>query len=102
MTVQPEQDSASVTRCWCCGGIFPQSELVRLGQHPEVGVCLAKESLAESAQHLKEEVKSDVHDAADEVKQTASDATSTTSEHAKASAQEVADHGREATREVKS
>lgn len=41
MTVQPEHDSATVTRCWCCGGEFPEAELVRLGQHPEVGVCLA-------------------------------------------------------------
>lgn len=40
MTVRPEPDSASVTRCWCCGGGFPEPELVRLGEHPEVGVCL--------------------------------------------------------------
>ena len=26
-------------RCWCCGGFFPDSRLVHLGAHPEVGVC---------------------------------------------------------------
>lgn len=46
MTPQPEQASASVTRCWCCGNEYPESELVRLGQHPAAsmpsspaGVC---------------------------------------------------------------
>ncbi|MGH4026599.1 MAG: hypothetical protein ACRDRV_18650 [Pseudonocardiaceae bacterium] len=29
-----------MTRCWCCGSEYPESELVRLGEHPEVGVCL--------------------------------------------------------------
>jgi hypothetical protein len=41
MSVQPDQDTASRTRCWCCGNQYPEAELVRLGQHPEVGVCLA-------------------------------------------------------------
>jgi NAD-dependent SIR2 family protein deacetylase len=40
MTAEPEHASALVTRCWCCGEEFPEAELVRLGQHPEVGVCL--------------------------------------------------------------
>lgn len=40
MTVQPEQAAASETSCWCCGTQYPESELVRLGQHPEVAVCL--------------------------------------------------------------
>ena len=40
MTVQPEQERASETGCWCCGTKYPEAELVRLGQHPEVGVCL--------------------------------------------------------------
>jgi hypothetical protein len=26
--------------CWCCGGEFDERDLVRLGTHPEVGVCL--------------------------------------------------------------
>ncbi|MGH3823192.1 MAG: hypothetical protein ACRDRA_10220 [Pseudonocardiaceae bacterium] len=26
--------------CWCCGKIFGEDKLVRLGEHPEVGVCL--------------------------------------------------------------
>lgn len=25
--------------CWCCGADCPDSDLVRLGAHPEVGVC---------------------------------------------------------------
>jgi ribosome-binding protein aMBF1 (putative translation factor) len=27
-------------RCWCCGSSFPEEHVVRLGQHPEVAVCL--------------------------------------------------------------
>lgn len=26
-------------RCWCCANEFNPAELVRLGSHPEVGVC---------------------------------------------------------------
>jgi hypothetical protein len=26
--------------CWCCGRRYPEDRLVRLGTHPEVGVCL--------------------------------------------------------------
>lgn len=40
MTVQPEHASTVATRCWCCGGDFAEADLVRLGEHPEVGVCL--------------------------------------------------------------
>ena len=40
MTAQPEQDQPSVTSCWCCGADYPDADLVRLGRHPEVGVCL--------------------------------------------------------------
>ena len=25
--------------CWCCGAAYPPEELLRLGQHPEVGIC---------------------------------------------------------------
>lgn len=25
--------------CWCCGRSYPENQLVRLGTHPEVGVC---------------------------------------------------------------
>jgi hypothetical protein len=35
-----EQARAPETRCWCCGTDYPDAELVRLGQHPEVGVCV--------------------------------------------------------------
>ncbi len=40
MSVQPEQQQAEKTACWCCGTEYPETELVRLGQHPEVSVCL--------------------------------------------------------------
>lgn len=40
MAVEPDQTAASMSACWCCGAQYPESELVRLGQHPEVGVCL--------------------------------------------------------------
>ena len=26
--------------CWCCGRGRPESEVVRLGEHPETAVCL--------------------------------------------------------------
>jgi hypothetical protein len=32
-------DLAQDGRCWCCGSPFPETRLVRLGDHPEVGVC---------------------------------------------------------------
>lgn len=41
MAVQPEHGTISRTGCWCCGAERPEAQLVRLGQHPEVGVCLA-------------------------------------------------------------
>lgn len=41
MTVQPEQTAATVAGCWCCGTQYPESEWVRLGQHPEVACACA-------------------------------------------------------------
>ncbi|MCA1675072.1 MAG: hypothetical protein LC799_23750 [Actinobacteria bacterium] len=39
--VQPEQqERVPGMGCWCCGTEYPEADLVRLGQHPEVGVCL--------------------------------------------------------------
>jgi hypothetical protein len=32
--------NAEPPECWCCGSVLPESRLVRLGSHPEVGVCL--------------------------------------------------------------
>jgi hypothetical protein len=26
--------------CWCCGRTSPEDALVRLGNHPEVGICV--------------------------------------------------------------
>jgi len=28
------------SECWCCGQSTPEQALVRLGNHPEVGVCI--------------------------------------------------------------
>ena len=37
--VEAQQDAPTSPRCWCCGQAYPEADLVRLGQHPEVGVC---------------------------------------------------------------
>ncbi len=39
MSVAAKGDHAMESECWCCGTAYPESRLVRLGQHPEVGVC---------------------------------------------------------------
>jgi hypothetical protein len=31
----------SESSCWCCGRITGERALVRLGNHPEVGVCVS-------------------------------------------------------------
>jgi len=36
-----ESDAAETLHCWCCGTVYEESDLVRLGSHPEVAVCLA-------------------------------------------------------------
>jgi hypothetical protein len=28
------------SRCWCCGRNSSEDDLVRLGEHPEVGICI--------------------------------------------------------------
>jgi hypothetical protein len=32
-------DPTGVTGCWCCGDRSVRAGLLRLGEHPEVGVC---------------------------------------------------------------
>lgn len=39
MSLAPESVQASTPVCWCCGNEFAERDLVRLGSHPEVGVC---------------------------------------------------------------
>jgi hypothetical protein len=39
MTAAQQQGSTAPTECWCCGKAFGEDKLVRLGQHPEVGLC---------------------------------------------------------------
>ncbi|SES43339.1 MULTISPECIES: DUF3618 domain-containing protein [Lentzea] len=66
-----------------------QQIVAEIGDRASDVIEPAKQALAESAGHLKEELGSDVRDAAGEVGQTATDAARTT-----------ADHGREAVRDV--
>jgi hypothetical protein len=40
VTVAEETSQPAAPACWCCGGEFEDRDLVRLGAHPEVGVCL--------------------------------------------------------------
>jgi hypothetical protein len=40
MTTAAETMAAFNVECWCCGSTFAESDLIRLGQHPEVGICL--------------------------------------------------------------
>jgi hypothetical protein len=42
MSAQPETATGETgeSGCWCCGRAASEESLVRLGRHPEVGVCL--------------------------------------------------------------
>lgn len=40
-TAATESDAAEPLKCWCCNGTYQEPDLVRLGSHPEVGVCLS-------------------------------------------------------------
>jgi len=40
VTIADETSQPVAPTCWCCGGEFDERDLVRLGTHPEVGVCL--------------------------------------------------------------
>ncbi|TDF95363.1 hypothetical protein E1809_12500 [Arthrobacter terricola] len=31
----------ALAACWCCGSEYPEWRIVRLGAHPEAGVCLS-------------------------------------------------------------
>lgn len=67
-----------------------QQIVAEIGDRASDVIEPARQALAESAGHLKEDLGSDLRDAAGEVRQTAADATRTTAEH-----------GREAVRDVK-
>lgn len=41
MTAATEHETVSPTECWCCGSCYPETELVHLGNHPEVGICVS-------------------------------------------------------------
>lgn len=40
MTVAAEHETVAPTECWCCGSGYAETELVRLGNHPEVAICM--------------------------------------------------------------
>jgi hypothetical protein len=40
VTIEEESFQHVTQVCWCCGAEFDDRDLVRLGAHPEVGVCL--------------------------------------------------------------
>ncbi|MGH3288359.1 MAG: hypothetical protein ACRDPD_27370 [Streptosporangiaceae bacterium] len=42
MSAQSQAPVAEATEsaCWCCGHVTAEDALVRLGNHPEVGICL--------------------------------------------------------------
>ena len=53
-----QSDAAESIDCWCRGAAYPDADLIRLGNHREVGVCLRcahflhQQALArEDAQH---------------------------------------------------
>jgi len=35
-----EPDRPEPLECWCCSSVYQESELIRLGSYPAVGVCL--------------------------------------------------------------
>ena len=39
MTTAAHGPSSEAPQCWCCGAQYSETALVRLGQHPEVGIC---------------------------------------------------------------
>jgi hypothetical protein len=39
-TAVEDADIPNRSECWCCGLSQPPERLARLGNHPEVGVCL--------------------------------------------------------------
>lgn len=40
MIAETQSTAEDLPRCWCCDREFPESELMHLGAHPEVAVCL--------------------------------------------------------------
>jgi hypothetical protein len=35
-----QAEAAVPLECWCCGAAYPDADLIRLGNHAGVGVCL--------------------------------------------------------------
>ncbi|PYI65491.1 hypothetical protein CVV68_18150 [Arthrobacter livingstonensis] len=61
MTTEEPGSEPEEQMCWCCGTVYPESRLIRLGSRPEAGVCLnctihlrrrARERLAEGRRPL--------------------------------------------------
>lgn len=39
MTIADEHAAQTTAQCWCCDNEYADADLVRLGAHPEVGIC---------------------------------------------------------------
>ena len=39
MTISPDEVHESGSRCWCCGQVYVDDDLIRLGSRPEAAVC---------------------------------------------------------------
>jgi hypothetical protein len=49
---------ASPSRCWCCGTVDDPTRLVRLGNHPEVGLCVrCAHSVSKWAWEIEDQAK---------------------------------------------
>jgi hypothetical protein len=39
-TAVEDADALHPSECWCCGMIQPREKMARLGNHPEVAICI--------------------------------------------------------------
>ncbi|HEY5457031.1 MAG TPA: hypothetical protein VIJ96_16320 [Acidothermaceae bacterium] len=53
-----EDAEISPSQCWCCGTVEDPTRLVRLGNHPEVGLCLrCAHSVSKWAWEIEDQAK---------------------------------------------
>lgn len=58
MSLAADRHASSMdSECWCCGSTFPPAQLIRLGQHPEVGLCVACVGDLRRRAHLNQTAK---------------------------------------------
>lgn len=54
-----DHEEAAPSQCWCCGRMENPAKMVRLGDHPEVGVCLrCAHSLSKWAWEIEDQSRS--------------------------------------------